>query len=58
MKDIKKMALELYEEAKAQGIDIKSMQFSESSAICYGKPLFINVVIDAVLCDKQEKAPE
>ena len=58
MKDIRKMALDLYEEAKTQGVDIKSMQFSESSAICYGKPLFIDVVIDAVLCDKKEKAPE
>lgn len=58
MKDIKKMALELYEEAKAQGVEIHSMQFRQSNIICFGKPISINVLIDGELCDKQEKAPE
>ena len=58
MKDIKKMASELYEEAKSQGLIIRRVSFDDPCILVFGKPADVIVEIEARLCNKKEKAPE
>ena len=58
MKDIKKMAVELYDEAKSQGLIIRSVSFDDPCVLVFGKQAEVAVEIDARLCSKKEKAPE